>query len=154
MEQTHSGVAHLVAEAATKFLTPITLELGGKLPVIVDPGCDLKLAAKYILWGKVINAGQMCVAPDYILVPRAFQDTFVQALKKVCEEFYPDADKRSAAPDVYSRLVSPKAHGRVAGLLENTKGTIVFGGQVDKDTNFIAPTAVKNVGPDDSLMSE
>ena len=80
--------------------------------------------------------------------------TFVQALKEVYEEFYPDADKRSAAPDVYSRIVSPQAYGRIAGLLEKTKGTVVFGGEVDKDKKFIAPTVVKDVGPDDSLMSE
>ena len=130
------------------------LELGGKLPVIVDPGCNLKLAAKCILWSKVINLSQTCVAPDYILVPCAFQDTFVQALKEVYEEFYLDTDKRLAEPNVYSRLVSPKAHGRVVGLLENTKKTIVFGGQVDGDIKFIAPTVVKDVEPDDSLISE
>ena len=147
-------VAHIVSAAAAKYLTPVTLELGGKSPVIIDPKCDLKLAAKRILWGKVINAGQTCVAPDYILVPRPFQDTFVQALKEVYEEFYPDAEKRSAASDAYSRLVSPRAHERIAGLLEKTKGKIVIGGEVDKDAKFIAPTVVKDVGPDDSLMSE
>ena len=68
MEQIHLSVAHLVAEAATQFLTPITLELGGKSPIIVNPGCDLKLAAKHILWGKVINASQTYVVPDYILI--------------------------------------------------------------------------------------
>lgn len=147
-------VAHIVSAAAAKHLTPVTLELGGKSPVIIDPACDIKLAARRILWGKVINAGQACVAPDYILVPRYFQDTFVQALKEVYEKFYPDAEKRSAASESYSRLVSPQAYERVAGLLERTKGEIVFGGEVDKDTKFIAPTLVKNVGPDDSLMSE
>ena len=147
-------VGRLVATAAAQHLTPVTLELGGKSPVIIDPACDVKLAAKRILWGKVVNAGQTCVAPDYILVPRDFQETFVQALKEVYEEFYPDADQRSAAPDVYSRLVSSQAYGRIASLLENTKGSVVFGGQVDKDTKYIAPTVVKDVGPDDSLMSE
>ena len=147
-------VARIVSAAAAKYLTPVTLELGGKSPVIIDPGCDIKLAARRLLWGKVINAGQTCVAPDYVLVPRTFQDTFVQALKEMYEEFYPDAKERSAAPEAYSRLVSPKAHERVAGLLEKTKGTIVFGGEVDKNTKFISPTVVKDVGPDDSLMSE
>jgi aldehyde dehydrogenase (NAD+) len=112
------------------------------------------MAAKRILWGKVVNAGQTCVAPDYVLVPRYFQDTFVQALKEVYEEFYPDAERLSADSEAYSRLVSPQAHERVAGLLEKTKGKIVFGGDVDKNTKFIAPTVVKDVGPDDSLMSE
>ena len=148
-------VARIVSAAAAKHLTPVTLELGGKSPVIIDPACDIKLAARRILWGKVINAGQTCVAPDYILVPRLFQDTFVQALTEVYEEFYPDAEKRAAASDdAFSRLITPQAHERVVGLLERTKGKIVFGGEVDKNKKFIAPTVVKDVGPDDSLMSE
>ena len=76
-------MAKIVATAAAKHLTPVTLELGGKSPVIVDPNVDLKLAAKRLMWGKVVNAGQTCVAPDYILVPKEFQDKFVQALKDV-----------------------------------------------------------------------
>ena len=147
-------VAHIVSTAAAKHLTPVTLELGGKSPVIIDPACDIKMAAKRILWGKVINAGQTCVAPDYILVPRSFQDTFVEAVKEVYEKFYPDTERRSAASESYCRLVSPQAHERVAGLLERTKGEIVFGGEIDKNTKFIAPTLVKDVGADDSLMSE
>jgi len=104
---TGSGrVAKVVATAAAKHLTPITLELGGvaslidcflhhltdsissrlegKSPVIIDPACDLKMATKRILWGKVVNAGQTCVAPDYVLVPKDFQDKFVGALKETC----------------------------------------------------------------------
>jgi aldehyde dehydrogenase (NAD+) len=78
---TGSGrVGKIVATAAAKHLTPVTLELGGKSPVIVDSTCNLPVAAKRILWGKVMNAGQTCVAPDYVLVPRAFQDKFVEAL--------------------------------------------------------------------------
>lgn len=76
-------VGRIIATAAAKHLTPITLELGGKSPVFVDPKCDLKMTAKRIMWGKVVNAGQTCIAPDYILVPREFQNTFVQALKEV-----------------------------------------------------------------------
>ncbi|KAF8958145.1 NAD-aldehyde dehydrogenase [Flammula alnicola] len=147
-------VAKVVATAAARYLTPITLELGGKSPVIIDPSCDLKMAAKRILWGKVVNAGQTCVAPDYILVPKDFQDKFCEALKETYEEFYPDADQRSAAPGSYSRIVTPQATARIAGLLEKTKGTIVFGGQVDKENKYIAPTLVKDVAADDSLMSE
>lgn len=145
--------------------------------MIIDPACDLKTAAKRILWGKVVNAGQTCVAPDYVLVPKDFQDKFCDALKETYvvvfllsfhtlsdfnflfsvfsyEEFYPDAEKRSAAPGTYSRLVTPQATNRVAGLLEKTKGTVVFGGEVDKDNKYIAPTLVKDVQHDDSLMSE
>ena len=146
-------VAKIVATAAAKHLTPITLELGGKSPVIVDPECDLKTAAKRILWGKCVNAGQTCVAPDYILVPRDFQDTFVNALKEAYEEFYPDS-KRAAAPDSYSRIVTPQAFNRIKGLLDNTDGKIAIGGNVNAEDKFIEPTIVKDVGASDSLMSE
>lgn len=79
---TGSGrVGKIVAAAAAKHLTPVTLELGGKSPVVIDPNCDLETAARRILWGKVANAGQTCVAPDYILIPKDFQDTFADALK-------------------------------------------------------------------------
>ncbi|KJA17586.1 hypothetical protein HYPSUDRAFT_192078 [Hypholoma sublateritium FD-334 SS-4] len=149
---TGSGrVARVVATAAAKHLTPVTLELGGKSPVIIDPACDLKMAARRILWGKVVNAGQTCVAPDYILVPRAFQDTFCAALKASYEEFFPD---KAAASASYSRIVTPQAAARIAGMLEGTKGTIVFGGEVDTEKRFIAPTLVRDVEGDDSLMSD
>lgn len=149
---TGSGrVGRIVATAAAKHLTPVTLELGGKSPVIIDPNCDLKTAAKRILWGKVVNSGQTCVAPDYVLVPRAFQDTFVQALKETYESFYPESAK---APEAYSRIVTPQAFNRVKFLLDNTKGEVVFGGETDAETKFIAPTVIKNVSADDSLMSE
>ncbi|KAF9557043.1 NAD-dependent aldehyde dehydrogenase [Agrocybe pediades] len=152
---TGSGrVAKIVSAAAAKHLTPVTLELGGKSPVIIDPGCDLKTAAKRILWGKVANAGQTCVAPDYVLVPKDFQETFVNALKEVYEEFYPDAEKRAGVPGAYTRLVTPQATERVAGMLEKTKGTVVFGGDIDRSDKFIAPTVVKDVKHDDSLMSD
>ena len=123
----------------------------GKSPVVVDPACDLKMAARRILWGKVVNAGQTCVAPDYILVPRAFQDTLCAALKATYEEFFPD---KAAASASYSRIVSPQATARIAGMLAGTKGSIVFGGEVDAEKRFIAPTLVRDVEADDSLMSE
>ncbi|KAF8878155.1 NAD-aldehyde dehydrogenase [Gymnopilus junonius] len=153
-DHSNGRVARIVATAAAKHLTPITLELGGKSPVIVDPNVNLKLAAKRLLWGKVVNAGQTCVAPDYILVPRAFQDKFVQALKEAYEEFYPDPEKRAAQPGAYSRLIHTQATERIAGLLAKTQGTVVFGGEVDVENRFIAPTVVKDVKGDDSLMSE
>ncbi|CAA7261174.1 unnamed protein product [Cyclocybe aegerita] len=127
-------VGRIVATAAAKYLTPTTLELGGKSPVIIDPKTDVRLAARRILWGKT--------------------DKFIDALKEVYEEFYPDAAKRSAVSDSYSRLITTQATARIAGLLEKTQGKVVFGGEVDKDNKFIAPTAVRDVGPGDSLMSE
>jgi len=138
---------------AAKFLTPVTLELGGKSPVFIDPKCDMDLAAKRILWGKVTNAGQTCVSPDYILVEKGNEETFLQAMKKTYEEFYP-ADASVSKPYSMGRLVTPAAFARVDKLLKNTKGMIVFGGETDAEQKFIAPTLVRNVKPDDSLMSE
>lgn len=77
-----NAVAKVVSAAAAKHLTPVSLELGGKSPVIIDPSCDLTMTAKRLLWGKTVNAGQTCVAPDYVLVPKSFQDQLVEALKK------------------------------------------------------------------------
>ncbi|KAF5389876.1 hypothetical protein D9757_003571 [Collybiopsis confluens] len=144
-------VGKIISMAGAKTLSPVSLELGGKSPVFIDPKCDLKIAAKRILWGKAANAGQTCVAPDYIIVQRDFQDTFVQALQDVYNEFYPD---KASAPGQMSRLVSARAFTRVSNLIKNTKGTIVFGGDTDEATKYIGPTVVKDVKPDDCLMSE
>ncbi|KAF8226652.1 NAD-aldehyde dehydrogenase [Tricholoma matsutake] len=146
-------VGKVVAEAAAKFLTPITLELGGKSPVFIDPKCDLQLAARRILWGKVVNSGQTCVAPDYILVPKSCQDKFVEALKAAHEVFYPEFNKPSSA-SAFSKMVTPQAFKRVKGLLDKTKGKVVIGGETDEATKYIAPTVVSDVPLDDSLMSE
>jgi len=151
---TGSGrVGKIVAEAAAKFLTPVTLELGGKCPVFIDPKCDLEVAARRILWGKVVNAGQTCVAPDYILVPKLHQDKLVQALTAAHQSFYPES-KRPSSPGATTKLVTPQAFKRVKGLLDNTKGSIVFGGETDEATKYIAPTLVRDVPSNDSLMSE
>jgi aldehyde dehydrogenase (NAD+) len=125
--------------------------LPGKSPVFIDPKCDMKLAAKRILWGKVSNAGQTCVAPDYIIVTRDSQDEFVNALVNVCNEFYPD---KASAPGQMSRLISPQAFNRVSNLLKTTNGTVVYGGDTDEAAKYIEPTIVKDVKPDDSLMTE
>ncbi|KAH6918157.1 aldehyde dehydrogenase [Coprinopsis sp. MPI-PUGE-AT-0042] len=151
---TGSGrVGKIVATAAAKHLTPVTLELGGKSPVIVDPSCDLSLAAKRILWGKIMNAGQTCVAPDYILVPRSFQEKLIEALTQTYEEFFPE-DAQASQTGNYARIVTPQAFARVKSLLDNTKGTIVVGGETNPETKYIAPTIIKDVPGDDSLMSD
>jgi len=147
---TGSGpVGKIVATAAAKHLTPVTLELGGKSPVIIDPRCDLKTAARRILWGKFANAGQTCLAPDYVLVPKDFQDEFIESLKEVRASFYPETDEGH-----FSRLITPKAWERVNKLLEGSKGTIVFGGKSVEETKYIAPTVMRDVKADDSLMTE
>ncbi|KAG8909315.1 hypothetical protein FRC02_007851, partial [Tulasnella sp. 418] len=121
-------VGKIVASAAAKHLTPVTLELGGKSPVIIDPKLtpsELKTLARRILWGKLTNAGQTCVAPDYALVQRDFQDTFIEALKEAHEIFYPDGPQSS---DSYGRIVTQAHTERLQRLIMDTKGTIVLGG--------------------------
>ncbi|KAJ7137785.1 aldehyde dehydrogenase [Mycena epipterygia] len=141
-------VGKVVAAAGVKHLTPVSLELGGKSPVFIDPSSDLKLAATRILWGKFANAGQTCVAPDYVLVPKASQDIFVEALKTAYAGFFPDT------PQNITKLITHQAFKRVNALLQATEGTIVCGGDTNEAKKFIAPTIVKDVKETDSLMSE
>ncbi|KAF7337964.1 Aldehyde dehydrogenase [Mycena venus] len=124
-------------------------------PVFVDPATDMQLAAKRILWGKFTNGGQTCVAPDYVLVPKAAQEPLVEAMKTAYANFYPETTGDSPTPPQnITKMVHQAAFKRVHGLVQNTKGTIVVGGEADEATKFIAPTIVKDVKVDDSLMSE
>jgi aldehyde dehydrogenase (NAD+) len=145
-------VGRIIAAAAAKHLTPITLELGGKSPVIVDPTSDLRLAAKRILYGKINNAGQICVCPDYVLIPKDKQDEFIEYLKEYYEEFFPESGGPLGSPS-YGRIVSEGHFGRIKGLLERTKGQVVLGGKTEEPRG-IEPTVVKNVEEGDSLLEE
>lgn len=141
-------VGHIVSAAAAKFNTPLTLELGGKCPVIVDPAnANYKIIAKRILWGRTSNAGQTCTAPEYILIPRHAQSDLAKALKEVYATFFPE---ENALP----HMVSGDATKRVAGYLERTQGEIVAGGKVDIADKFIAPTVLCGVGGDDVVMQD
>jgi len=137
--------------AAAKHLTPISLELGGKNPVFVDSTADLTLAARRILWARTTNSGQVCLCPDYVLVPRDVQDSLVAEFVKMYKEFYPEGARKS---DSFARLVSPAAWKRVKGLLDGTKGTVVVGGGSDEADLFIDPTVLRDVKLDDTTMSE
>lgn len=119
--------------------------------MVIDPFCDLALTSRRLLWGKFTNAGQTCIAPDYVLVPRAFQDEFVNALVQRYHKFYPDGADKS---DSFSRMISVRHLERLRGLLSATKGTIVAGGEVDASTKYFAPTIVKDVKLDDALMQD
>ncbi|TFY82462.1 hypothetical protein EWM64_g1550 [Hericium alpestre] len=144
-------VARIVLTAAAKTLTPVSTELGGKSPVVIDSNCDLKVVGKRLMWGKTANAGQTCVAPDYVLVEKSFAPALVQACKDALKEFYPDGAEKS---DSFSHMISAGHFDRLKGLIDNTKGEIVYGGGANKDTLFIEPTLVLGVDANDSLMSE
>lgn len=142
-------VGRIIMSAAAKHLTPVTLELGGKSPAIVDKDVDIKVAAKRIVWGKFTNAGQTCVAPDYILVHERVHDRLVEELKAAVLEFYGDSPIDS--PD-YGRIVNQRHHQRLVKLLES--GTVVHGGEHDESEKFIEPTLLTEVAPDSALMND
>ena len=141
------AVGKVVMEAAAKHLTPVTLELGGKSPAIVDKTADVKLAARRIAFGKVLNAGQTCVEPDYLLIQRSVKDAFVDAYRQALREFFPDGKM-----DEMPVIVSEKHFARVSQLLEGQNA--VLGGQTDAATRFVAPTLLDDVRPDSPVMQE
>ncbi|KAL4071649.1 Aldehyde/histidinol dehydrogenase [Scleroderma yunnanense] len=147
-------VGRIVASAAAKHLTPCSLELGGKSPVFVDPTYDMDLAAKRILWGKCNNAGQICVAPDYILVPRQKQDELIRGFEKAYKAFFPDG----ALDDVhYASIVNDMHFQRLTNLLDRSKGEKVggvFEGRRNAGKRRFEPVIVKGVKADDSLLEE
>ncbi|MGI8796999.1 MAG: aldehyde dehydrogenase family protein [Acidimicrobiia bacterium] len=142
-------VGRIVMEAAAKHLTPVTLELGGKSPVIVTADADLDVAARRVAWGKFLNAGQTCIAPDYALVARDIEDAFVERLAKVINDFYGPDPK--ASPD-YARIVNDRHFRRLDALLAD--GTPALGGETDAEQRYIAPTVLRNVAPDSAVMAE
>jgi aldehyde dehydrogenase (NAD+) len=144
-------VGRIVLEAAAKHLTPVTLELGGKSPCLVDLECDLNLAAKRIVWGKFFNAGQTCVAPDYLMVPKAIKAELIRRIGNAVREFY-GADPQ-LSPD-FARIINDKQFARLAELLDKsrTEAEIVIGGQIDSAQRYIAPTVIDRVSPQSKIM--
>jgi acyl-CoA reductase-like NAD-dependent aldehyde dehydrogenase len=142
-------VARIVMQAAARHLTPVTLELGGKSPCIVDADCDIETAARRIAWGKFINSGQTCIAPDYVLVHRSREEELVRLLAKNVRAFY--GDDPQASPD-FARVVSEQHVDRLAKLLES--GTAAVGGRVDRADRYVAPTILRDVAPDSPIMQE
>ena len=144
-------VGKIVMEAASKNLTPITLELGGKSPVFVDENFDVRLAAKRIAWGKFLNNGQTCIAPDYVLVHESRKLALIEELKAVIREHYGENIKEN--PD-YGRIINEKQAERLAKILESDKDLVVFGGDFDIEKRFIAPTLLDLGKLGDASVSE
>jgi len=142
-------VGRVVMEAAAKHLTPVTLELGGKSPVIVDDDVDLDVAAHRIAFGKFLNAGQTCIAPDYALVARGREHELVDRIAAAITEFYgPDPQ---TSPD-YARIVNEQHFDRVVKLLDGS--TVAAGGEHDRPQRYIAPTVLTDVTPDAPVMQD
>ena len=142
------AVGKTVMEAAAKRLTPVTLELGGKSPIIVDETANLPLAARRIAFGKVLNAGQTCVAPDYLMIEKSVEAPFIEEYKKALADFFPDGDMSGMV-----RIISDKHFERVCNILDNS-GSIAIGGARDAETRFIEPAVLTEVPIDSPAMQQ
>jgi len=145
----NGNVGRIIMTAAAKHLTPVTLELGGKSPTIVDETADLRVTARRIIWGKFTNAGQTCVAPDYVLVHERVHDELITEFKNAINEFY-GGDAKSS-PD-YGRIINERHCKRLIALLDS--GTVAHGGEHDLSEKFIAPTIMTDVSADSAIMAE
>lgn len=144
-------VGRSIYQVASKNLTPVTLELGGKSPVIVDDTANIKVASERICFGKFINAGQTCVAPDFILVNQKVKADLIKAIKTTIKEFY--GTQIQSSPD-FGRIVSAKHFTRLQQLLESHQNEIVFGGDTDQNENYISPTILDNITFDSTIMKD
>ena len=142
-------VGKIIAKAAAENLTPITLELGGKNPCIIDETADLKLAAKRIVWGKFINAGQTCIAPDYILIQKSMKINFITFLIEEIVQAY--GKKPEKSPD-YARIINTKNWLRLMSMIEPEK--VIFGGESNANEFYIGPTLVEEPGLESPVMQE
>ena len=133
-------MGRIVMEAASKNLTPVVLELGGKSPCIVDKDCNIDFAARRIVWGKTINAGQTCVAPDYLMVHRDVKDELIKKMIYYVEKFYGENQQES---ECYCRIINDKAYQRLTSYLD--EGTIIYGGNCDAEERYIQFTLL-NLG--------
>ncbi len=143
------NVGKVVMRAAAENLVPVTLELGGKSPVIVHEDANIEVAAKRIVWGKYINAGQVCVAPDYIYVHKAVEAAFISEVLKTIIAFYGPLPQNS--PD-FCRIVSERQLTRLIGLIDQEK--VIHGGQYNMEQLYMAPTVMKDVTWDDAIMQD
>ena len=141
-------IGRIVYQAAAKHLTPVTLELGGQNPCIVDDNSHIEVAARRIAWGKVLNSGQVCIAPNYVLVKKSVKKELIVHLKKAIEEFY-GGDAKST--DDFGRIVNDVHFERIKNLIE---GDVVHGGETDAKERYIAPTIIDNVKVTDKIMQE
>ncbi|AFY47474.1 NAD-dependent aldehyde dehydrogenase [Nostoc sp. PCC 7524] len=144
-----TAIGKVIMEAAAKHLTPVTLELGGKSPCIVDTDINLEHTARRIVWGKFINAGQTCIAPDYLLVNQKIKPDLIAALQKTITEFY--GENPANSPD-FARIINQKHFTRLSRLLHN--GEIIIGGDINPEERYIAPTIIDHVSLTDPVMQE
>jgi beta-apo-4'-carotenal oxygenase len=144
-------VGRIIAKAAAPFLTPVVLELGGINPAIVSKTADPRLVARRMLWGKTVNAGQLCTSQNYLLIDKSLVPQVIEEFKRAYKEFYPQGAKKSLD---YSRIINKNHFQRLKSMLDNSKGKILLGGTVDEDDLFIEPTVVQVDSVEDSLCTQ
>ena len=142
-------VGKIIMKAAAENLTPVTLELGGKSPCIVDASANLEISAKRIVWGKFVNAGQTCVAPDYLMVERGIKEEFTGYLEQAITQLYGEDPEQS--PD-YPRVINRDHFDRLSTLIDPEK--VITGGQTNAESNYIAPTIMTDITWDDPVMQD
>ena len=142
-------VGKIIYQAAAKHLTPVTLELGGKSPTFVLSDCNIKISAKRIVWAKFLNAGQTCVAPDYVLVDKSIEQEFLSAVKNEIEEFY---QNKGEIKENYLQIINVNNFDRLTKLIDDSK--VYCGAEIDRNKRFISPTVLQNVSFDDEIMDD
>ncbi|KAB8342863.1 hypothetical protein FH972_022460 [Carpinus fangiana] len=146
-----AAVAKIISKKAAETLTPVTLELGGKNPAIITKNADVRLAARRLLWGKTVNAGQVCVSQNYILIDKEVLPGFLDQMAAAIKEFYPNGVQKS--PD-YGRIIHARQFQRIKKMLDESAGKILLGGEMDEADRFIAPTVVQVENEHDSLLAD
>ncbi len=143
------AIGKIVMKAASQHATPVTLELGGKSPCVVDENCNLERAAKRITWGKFLNAGQTCVAPDFLLVQKNVKEKLIREMKKWIEKFY---GERPCDSKDFGRIINERHFDRLSKLLKD--GKVVLGGETNREELYISPSVLEDVPKNASLMNE
>ena len=144
-----TSVGKIIYKAAAKHLTPVTLELGGKSPTFILAGTDIKMTAKRIVWAKFLNAGQTCIAPDYVLVDKSIEEIFLEALKSEIKKYHKKSDD---IDENYLRIIDTKNFDRLSKLIDSDK--IYFGGNIKSDKRFISPTILSDISFEDEIMKD
>lgn len=144
-----TAVGKVIMKAAAEHLTPVTLELGGKSPCLIDESADLNTAARRIVWGKFLNAGQTCVAPDYILIHESLKESFIEKFKQTLHDFFGSDIKQSTD---YPRIINHKNFDRLISMMNQSK--VKVGGDHDREARYIAPTLMDNIEWTDKIMED
>lgn len=145
------SVGTIIAKKAAETLTPVTLELGGRNPAIVTRNADIRLAARRLLWGKIVNAGQVCISQNYTLVDKEVLEHYVAETKTALKEYYPNGTRTT---DDFGRIVNSRQWKRLKNMVDESKGKILMGGEMDDGDNYIEPTMIQVDSLQDSLIVE